>query len=342
MIDWLIDAGGLSDITTSSHQHHHKHRNDQTARRPDRQLAGQTNCIPSPGRITGSAPMRASQSCTRCLTRLRPRLRPSERLLRPSFSIPRTISTLRTTTKPQWQNGPSSSLQSKRSFLSVFGGKKEGAAAPPLPSEVASTSDHPIYEHDESSSRVLLQPNNLFHIMEKSPSPSMRERAAAIKRTAYCPHPEHLQANSPQHVKYTCDACGVPTYCSEEHWAADYENHLLICDALKEANEDDHDLRSGRFFPEFEYPGGQMDEALINFTNWDTFLYTRDFRAINDPRSLRQVTKLLTYPITIASFLHELSPYSLRNRLTLEGLKSLSGITNLPNTSRKNSYSQLI
>lgn len=268
--------------------------------------------------------MRASQSCTRCLTRLR--LQPSKRLLGPSFSIPRTISTLRTTTKPQWQNGPVSSLQSKRSFLSVFGGKKEGTAAPPLPSEVASTSDHPTYEHDESSSRILLQPNNLFHIMDKSPSPSMRERAAAIKRTAYCPHPEHLQANSPQHVKYTCDACGVPTYCSEEHWAADYENHLLICDALKEANEDDHDLRSGRFFPEFEYPGGQMDEALINFTNWDTFLYTRDFRAINDPRSLRQVTKLLTYPITIASFLHELSPYSLRNRLTLEGLKSLSGI----------------
>lgn len=101
---------------------------------------------------------------------------------------------------------------------------------------------------------------------------------------------------------------------------------MLICDALREANEDDHDLRSGRFFPEFEYPGEQMDEALINFTNWDTFLYTRDFRAINDPRSLRQVTKLLTYPVTIASFVHELSPYSLRNRLTLEGLKSVSGI----------------
>ena len=100
---------------------------------------------------------------------------------------------------------------------------------------------------------------------------------------------------------------------------------MLICDALKEANEDDHDLRSGRFFPEFEYPGEQMDEALVNFTNWDTLLYTREFRAINDERSLRQVTKLLTYPITVASFVHELSPYDIRHRLTVEGLKSVSG-----------------
>lgn len=270
--------------------------------------------------------MRASQNCTRCLTRLRP----SESLLKPSFSTSRTISTLHRTTPRQWmKTSPSSyspSLQSWRTFLSMFGNKKEDVPTPPLPSELASPSDHPVYKHDEGS-RVLLQPNNLFHPMDKSPSPSMRERAAAIKRTAYCPHPEHLQANSPKHVKYTCSDCGVPVYCSEEHWAADYENHVLICDALKEANEDDHDLRSGRFFPEFEYPGEQMDEALINFTNWDTFLYTRDFRAINDPRSLRQVTKLLTFPVTVASFLHELSPYSLRNRLTLEGLKSVSGIT---------------
>ncbi|KAH8153475.1 uncharacterized protein LAJ45_02288 [Morchella importuna] len=204
----------------------------------------------------------------------------------------------------------------------MFGGKKD-VQTPPLPSELASTSDHPVYEHTDGS-RILLKPNNLFHSMDKSPSPSMRERAAAIKRTAYCPHPDH--ASSPQHVKFTCSDCGVPTYCSEDHWAADYENHILICDALREANEDDHDLRSGRFFPEFEYPGEQMDEALINFTNWDTFLYTRDFRAVNDPRSLRQVTRLLTYPITIASFLHELSPYNLRHRLTIEGLKSVSAL----------------
>jgi len=116
--------------------------------------------------------------------------------------------------------------------------------------------------------------------------------------------------------------------CSEEHWADDYEAHLEICDTLREINEDDHDLRSGRFFPEFEYPGDQMEEAMVNMTNWDTLLFSRQFRAINDERSLRQATRLLTYPITIGSVLHELSPYNIKKggKLTVEGLKSLSAL----------------
>jgi splicing suppressor protein 51 len=131
----------------------------------------------------------------------------------------------------------------------------------------------------------------------------------------------------PAHVSFECPDCGIPVSCSEEHWADDYESHLEICDTLREINEDDHDLRSGRFFPEFEYPGAQIEEAMVNMTNWDTYLYSREFRAINDERSLRQATRLLTYPVTIASVLHELSPYSIRSggRLTVEGLKSLSG-----------------
>ena len=70
-----------------------------------------------------------------------------------------------------------------------------------------------------------------------------------------------------------------------------------------------------------------MEEALVNMTNWDTYLYTREYEAMNDERSLRQATKLLTYPVTVASILHELSPYNIRRggRLTTEGLKSLSG-----------------
>jgi splicing suppressor protein 51 len=57
-------------------------------------------------------------------------------------------------------------------------------------------------------------------------------------------------------------------------------------------------------------------------------MYTREFDAVNDDRSMRQVTRMLTYPQTIASVLHELSPYSIRgkDRLTPEGLKSVSGI----------------
>jgi len=201
--------------------------------------------------------------------------------------------------------------------------------------------------HEIDQTRSLLKPNNLFHPMSSSPSPDMRKRAAFIKQNAYCPHPDHRQtrmpmnpndpearktgAVPPKHVSYECPDCGVPVSCSEEHWADDYEAHLEICDTLREINEDDHDLRSGRFFPEFEYPGENIEEAMVNMTNWDTFLFTREFEALNNDRSLRQATRLLTYPVTIGSVLHELSPYNIKKggRLTVEGLKSLSGMSSI-------------
>ena len=194
--------------------------------------------------------------------------------------------------------------------------------------------------------RVLLKPDNLFHSYSNSPSPEIRRRAAFMKQNAYCPHPSHHQtrmpiapgdpearktqetaSQPPAHLRFECPDCGIPVSCSEEHWADDYESHLEICDTLRQINEDDHDLRSGRFFPEFEYPGPQLEEVLVNLTSWDTFLYTREFKAINEERSMRQATRLLTYPITIGSVLHELSPYSIRKsgRLTTEGLKSFTG-----------------
>lgn len=107
----------------------------------------------------------------------------------------------------------------------------------------------------------------------------------------------------------------------------DYENHLKICDTLRQINEDDHDLRSGRVFHEGNLPENQMEEAMINMTNWDTLMYTRGFNAIDSDRSMRQITRLLTYPITVGSVLHELSPYSIKEgeRMTVEGLKSFSG-----------------
>ncbi|KAI8634530.1 PXA domain-containing protein [Xylariaceae sp. FL1651] len=191
----------------------------------------------------------------------------------------------------------------------------------------------------------VLRPDDLFHSFTNSPIPEIRRRSAFIRQHAYCPHPDHhatripVEPDSPHvspssgnltpaHVDFECPDCGIPVYCSEKHWAEDYEAHLQVCDTLRQINEDDHDLRSGRFFPEFEYAGPQMEEAVVNMTNWDTFLYTRQFEAINDDRSMRQVTRLLTYPLTIGSILHELSPYSIRSggRLTPEGLKSLSAL----------------
>src|SRR5690606_5044374 len=102
------------------------------------------------------------------------------------------------------------------------------------------------------------------------------KRAAHMKEHAFCPHEIHATGKvQPEHVRFTCPDCGIPTYCSEAHWMEDYENHLVVCDALREANEDDHDLVSGREHDEFNYPGAQLEDALINLTTWDTYMYSR-------------------------------------------------------------------
>jgi splicing suppressor protein 51 len=243
----------------------------------------------------------------------------------------------------QTQAQPSFKTAGRRT-VSYFG--HQGQMAKNVPLEYRSPGELESTPTPETEGRPLLMPNNLFHKFSSSPSPEIRRRAAFIRQNAYCTHPEHHQTRMPtnpddpearksvkgtmppKHVSFECPDCGIPVSCSEEHWADDYESHLEICDTLREINEDDHDLRSGRFFPEFEYPGDQIEEAMVNMTNWDTFLFSREFRAINDERSLRQATRLLTYPATIGSILHELSPYSIKKdgRLTVEGLKSLSGM----------------
>ncbi|KAI1857610.1 uncharacterized protein JN550_013122 [Neoarthrinium moseri] len=241
------------------------------------------------------------------------------------------------------QPGPRSLERPARPF-SLFGQKTKtndegvvqfGSGAPaPAPAPDAKGKHTPV-----------LRPDDLFHSYTNSPIPEIRHRAAYMRQHALCPHPDHRPtrlpttpddvdkaattgSQPPAHVSFECPDCGIPVSCSEEHWADDYEAHLQICDTLRQINEDDHDLRSGRFFPEFEYAGPQMEEAAVNMTNWDTFLYTRQFEAVNDDRSMRQVTRLLTYPITVGSILHELSPYSIRDggRITPEGLKSFSAL----------------
>lgn len=217
------------------------------------------------------------------------------------------------------------------------------------PRQVQVVYDMRLPDDEETRERPppVLQAHDLLHSYTNSPLPEIRKRAAFLRHHAYCPHPSHHQTRlvtSPgdfearkvagqttqpaAHVRFECPDCKIPVYCCEEHWQDDYEMHLEVCDTLKQINEDDHDLRSGRFFYEFKYPGPhKVDEALINLSNWDVLLYTREFDAMDDPQRLRQATALLTYPLTIGSILHELSPYSLRNdgRLTTEGLKSLTG-----------------
>lgn len=238
-------------------------------------------------------------------------------------------------------------------------GELKGLVKPDVKSRLSSTfaqAEAPIgfgssLKPEALAGKRVLPADDLFHPYSSSPIPEIRHRAAYMRQHAYCPHPDHRPTRlsesgeplrqstetaqlAPAHVDFECPDCGIPVYCSKEHWMADYEAHLEICDTLRQANEDDHDLRSGRFFPEFDYAGPQLEQAMVNMTNWDTFLYTRNFNAINSDRSMRQATRLLTYPVTVASILHELSPYGLRedSRLTPEGLKSFSGMLCFPNT----------
>jgi len=107
----------------------------------------------------------------------------------------------------------------------------------------------------------LLTEDNLFHPFSKSPFPAVKARGQAIQQLAPCPvcasSHNHLHAHTkaqPKAVKFECLDCGWPTHCTEEHWKEDSE-HQKYCGRLREANEDEHDLRSGRRMHEFELPG---------------------------------------------------------------------------------------
>lgn len=107
----------------------------------------------------------------------------------------------------------------------------------------------------------IISEDNLFHPFSKSPFAQVRARGEAIQSLAPCPvcasSHSHTHAHTkaqPKAVKFECPDCGWPTHCSEEHWKEDTE-HEKYCSRLREANEDEHDLRSGRRMWEFELPG---------------------------------------------------------------------------------------
>ncbi|KAF5116205.1 hypothetical protein DV454_001838 [Geotrichum candidum] len=163
---------------------------------------------------------------------------------------------------------------------------------------------------------------NRFHPWESSPSEELRQRAAFIKSRAKCPVTH-------KNIAYTCPKSGIPTHHSKEAWEQDTEYHSSgKAELLKKANIYEHDLRSGREFPEFDFPGVQMRDAMVNYLNWDTFFYTREFFSMDSEFNLAAVTKMLTYPVTMASILDEFSPYKLKPKgpLTIEGLKSLAAL----------------
>ncbi|KAL2038553.1 hypothetical protein N7G274_008600 [Stereocaulon virgatum] len=288
--------------------------------------------------------MQSRYMCQRCLHSLR-----GIATARPPALVHRQLIRSRwklTTTRQFFRRAPSVSTRNRRANASI---SSQRSLRENEPSESYSPLVRPATPSTTLSGNALLQPNNLFHPFSDSPRKEIRQRAAFTKTHAYCPHPSHHRTRmplSPQDpesrkipgksdqppalVRFECPDCGIPVYCSEDHWADDSESHMEICDTLREINEDDHDLRSGRFFPEFEYPVQQIEEIVVNMTNWDTYLYSREYNAINEERPLRQVTRLLTYPLTIGSILSELSPYEISSRkggrLTSEGLRSLAAL----------------
>lgn len=126
---------------------------------------------------------------------------------------------------------------------------------------------------DQPKGKVpVLTQDNLFHPFSKSPFPAVRARGDAIQLLASCPacasSHSSIHAHTsvqPRAVKFECPDCGWPTHCSEEHWAADTE-HKKYCSRLREVNEDEHDLRSGRRMREFELPGEQCVERWTSET----------------------------------------------------------------------------
>jgi mitochondrial splicing suppressor protein 51 len=234
--------------------------------------------------------MRSSYTCQKCLASLRSGTRPQLRRVHQAYpSQQRWISSQGN--QPTIIRASPQPALAKRSVSSASR-HEQNAASEPFQARILPGLEYTRVHGDQR--RLLLQPDNLFHSFSNSPSPDIRRRAAFIKQHAYCPHPDHRQTRLP---------------------------------TTPDDPETKKSPMAGSPPAHVQYECPDCGVALVNMTNWDTFLYSREFAAINEDRSLRQATKLLTYPVTIASVLHELSPYNIRKggRLTVEGLKSLSG-----------------
>jgi splicing suppressor protein 51 len=97
----------------------------------------------------------------------------------------------------------------------------------------------------------LLSQNDLFHPLSQSPFPALVDKANRIKSVSLCPtsFEKHQERIRPA---YDCPDCGWPTHASRERWEEGKEEHKEYCGRLREVNEDEHDIRSGRKMNEFE------------------------------------------------------------------------------------------
>ncbi|CUM63506.1 uncharacterized protein PRCAT00001082001 [Priceomyces carsonii] len=173
---------------------------------------------------------------------------------------------------------------------------------------------------DNSDNKDILE--TPFYKWDESPYEDIRMRAAFIRTKALCPVTK-------KSVNFVCPYSGIPTHHSKEAWEEDevYQSEKKY-ELLKKVNLYEHDLRSGRKFDEFVFPGPQEHDFTTSMSSWDTFFYTRDFNPMNTEFNLAAASKVLTYPITIASVMHKFSPYDIapKGPIALEGLRSLSAL----------------
>ncbi|CAG8834265.1 20420_t:CDS:2, partial [Gigaspora margarita] len=99
----------------------------------------------------------------------------------------------------------------------------------------------------KTDSQMKLRNDNLFHPLSKSPIKTKENQ----KRPSY-----------------ECPDCGIPNYCSEEHYKYNLIEHKLhTCKMLREFNKDMHDLMSGRKMKEFEFLSSQPLDEEVNWLN---------------------------------------------------------------------------
>lgn len=140
---------------------------------------------------------------------------------------------LTNSTRPLLRSLPSSTSSAPRRSLFGFGKKKASAL--------------------KQQYIPLISQDNLFHPLSQSPFKEIQAKGERIKKQAFCPVSSDKYGEK-VHVAFECPDCGYPTHASRERWAEDGE-HGRYWPRLREANEDEHDLRSGRELTEFKLPG---------------------------------------------------------------------------------------
>jgi splicing suppressor protein 51 len=102
----------------------------------------------------------------------------------------------------------------------------------------------------------VLAQDDLFHPLSHSPFPALVEKADRIKAISFCPtsYDRHGERVRPE---FDCPDCGWPTHASEQRWQEGRAEHVEYCGRLREVNEDEHDIRSGRPMKEFDNMPGE-------------------------------------------------------------------------------------